>query len=343
MEPATHRSPDSVESEQPVGGPRESVVPPPGRGDVGPRRRRGRLLLAGAVVLVCLGLVFPLVAGRFAGGQRPPAPAPASTPVASPGPLHPVKQVPPVGGPTGVSWKLQFDEGFADDKAAVLNSGIWHSGWFGDGELTGTVNSLETALFSRDNLSVADGIARFEVTPNTRHQGLAGGTSEPNLGAALNTDEAQASRGFMMTYGYVEARMQLPAAPVNEKVWPSFWLNGETWPRDMEIDVVEGDGTDQGNKFNIHYGTGHTDTTNLNNEDRLRTVPGATTGMHTYGAEIRPDGVTFYYDGLAVYSFQGKVPNVPRYLMVGVSSSAKVSSPKALLVDYVRAWTRAGQ
>lgn len=257
-----------------------------------------------------------------------------------PDPVRPAAQVPPNGGPAGATWHLLFDESFSEGKDALLQSGIWHAGWFGDGRLTDKVNGEETSLFSVDNLSVSGGVARLTVTPNARQQALSDGTTEPNLGGAINSDESQASRGFMLTYGYAEARMWLPAAPASEQVWPSFWLNGETWPDDMEIDVLEGDGTDQGNKFNIHYGSNHNDTTNLDNAHRKRTIPGATAGWHTYGADIRPDGVTFYYDGTAVYDYQGKVPDVPRYLMVGLSTSARVTQPRTLLVDYVRTWTR---
>jgi hypothetical protein len=301
------------------------------------------------LVLVAV-LVVVLVIGRHGtpGSGSPPSSGPQPTSGSHhtsgplPSPVVPVKQVAPIGGPKGVSWHLQFDEGFAEGKDALLASGVWHSGWFGDGQLTDKTNSEERALFSRDNVSIAHGIARLVVTPNTDHASLDDGTTEPNLGSALNTDPSQASRGFTMTYGYAEARMKLPAAPVGEQVWPSFWLNGETWPDDMEIDVVEGDGTDQGNKFNIHYGTDNHDTTTLNDVGRERTVSGATAGWHTYGVEIRPGGLTFYYDGAAVYAYEGHVPDVPRYLMIGESTSGHVSTSRPLLVDYVRTWTRAG-
>jgi beta-glucanase (GH16 family) len=109
----------------------------------------------------------------------------------------------------------------------------------------------------------------------------------------------------------------------------------------MEIDVIEGDGTDEGCKFNIHYGDDE-ETVNLNDDPRRRqTVEGATTGMHTYAADIRPDGVTFYYDGIAVGGYDGEVPDVPRYLIVGVTTSGTMDSTRSLLVDHVRAWTRA--
>jgi Glycosyl hydrolases family 16 len=246
----------------------------------------------------------------------------------------------PVGGPSGTTWNLQLDENFSGDTASLLGSGVWHSGWFGNGKLTGPVNSEERSLFTDANISVADGRATLEVTPNSRKRALSDGITQPNLGSAINSDDEQAGKGFMLDYGYVETRMRLPAGGPHEQVWPAFWLTGHTWPDDMEIDVVEGDGTDQGCKFNIHYGSHHEDTVNLNDVDRVRTVHGATAGMHTYAADIRPDGVTFYYDGKPVYMFRGKVPDVRRFVMVDVSAAGVVTGTRSLEVDYVRAWTR---
>jgi Glycosyl hydrolases family 16 len=245
----------------------------------------------------------------------------------------------PAGGPRHVTWSLAFDENFTSGTGGLTGSGVWHEGWFGHGPLTAAVNSKEKAIYDAANLSVSGGTARLEVTPNSTHRALPNGTTQPNLGAMINTDDDQAQTGFMVGYGYVEARMQLPAGSSSEGLWPSFWLSGHTWPDDMEIDVVEGDGSDRG-KFNLHYGSHNNDTVTLDRVDRYRTVSGATTGMHTYAADIRPDGVTFYYDGAAVYAYHGKVPDARRFLAVGLSSSGTVTTPKTLQVDYVRAWTR---
>jgi hypothetical protein len=284
------------------------------------RRRRSRrpvvAALSGLAVLAVLAAILPSV---LSSGGRDAAPE-------------------PVGGPPGVPWKLRLDENFSGTTDSLLGSGTWHSGWFGDGTLTGAVNSAERSLLSRSNITVAGGVATFDVTPNPRRLALPDGTTRPDLGATINSDDAQAPRGFLIGYGYVEARMQLPAAGPAEGVWPSFWLNGHTWPDDMEIDVVEGDGTDDA-KYNVHYGRGH-DTTNLNDGLRTHVVPGATTGMHTYAVDIRPDGLTFYYDGAVVHEYHGTVPDAQRYIMLGVSSSGTVRSPHTLLVDYVRAWSR---
>ncbi len=245
-----------------------------------------------------------------------------------------------VDAPPGATWTPAFAEEFGSSSTdAFVEEGRWHVGWYGDGRLTQPVNGDETALYHRDQLQVQDGLGRFSVRPN--EAGLAdGGVGAPHLAAMVNTDPAQVEGGVTIGYGYVEVRMQQPAGSASEELWPAFWLNGDPWPTAMEIDVVEGDGTDGGCSFNIHHGPAGTDVTNLNGIDRSRTVPGATSGMHVYGADIRPDGITFHYDGRPVYTWSGPVPDAQRYLAVGLSTGGTVAREATLLVDWVRAWHR---
>ena len=44
---------------------------------------------------------------------------------------------------------------------------------------------------------------------------------------------------FNFTYGYMEARIWLPGS-ARIADWPAFWADGQNWPTDGEIDVLEG-------------------------------------------------------------------------------------------------------
>ncbi len=248
----------------------------------------------------------------------------------------------PVGGPDKVRWQPIFAEDFSDPRAsALLSNGRWHSGWWGDGIVTWPVNSAETALYDRRLISSNGGVATF-AAGGVAAGITSGGVTKRNAGSIITTDPAQgAEPGFTMGYGYVEARLQQPAGTASQALWPAFWLNAPEWPQGMEIDVLEGDGTDTGNSFNVHVGPAGTDVTNLNAIERSVTVHGATTGMHTYAADIRTDGVTFYYDGEPVYAYAGPVPDAQRYLVIGLSTSGTLTTTEQLRVDYVRAWRRA--
>ena len=128
------------------------------------RRSAPRRLAVGGALLACLALLVALLTSR---GRDTPGADGVPDPV-------------PAGGPEGVSWQLEFDEDFSGDLATLQDSGTWHTGWFGDGQLTLPVNDLETALMSTDNLSIADGVARMELTPNTDGLALRDG-SRPRL------------------------------------------------------------------------------------------------------------------------------------------------------------------
>ncbi|WP_157836919.1 glycoside hydrolase family 16 protein [Geminisphaera colitermitum] len=174
-------------------------------------------------------------------------------------------------------------------------------------------------------------------------------------------------RGFAQKYGYFEMRAQFPAGP---GAWPAFWLKAaaERTNRTIsrpEIDIVEWYGGDsRGHHASIHLWS------STRNRDpdyplarhvwrsnyfdlRELTPPvltpaendrwGHLNGFHTYGAEVTPRHVIFYFDRKEISRF----PTLPEYhqplfMLVCLSILAKeadiAESPKQMLVDYVAAW-----
>lgn len=139
---------------------------------------------------------------------------------------------------------------------------------------------------------------------------------------------------WSQTYGYFEARLELP----DEKgAWPAFWLmpaNG-SWP--PEIDIMEAYGTEQAVQ------TLHTKETGSHTQSYTKTfVDGATSGMHTYGLLWTEDSLTWYIDGAAVKT--ASTPDdmhKPFYMILNLAVSPGTTG--SLLadykVDYVRAYT----
>lgn len=254
-------------------------------------------------------------------------------------------QEPPVGGPTGITWTRSFTEEFGEANLAALTApGLWQTGWFGTG-VTGPVNSLETAFYDPALVTVSGGVATMGAVANSTSKAPPGWATaiKPNLGGQLNTDPNQVTPGYMFGYGYIEARFQQPAGNTTENLWPAFWMTGHNWPTEMEIDILEGNGTDAGCAFNVHYGTTvGVDSTNLNSTSRVKTVTGATSGFHTYAAHIRSTDVTFYYDGVNVGGYTGTVPNAQRFLMFGNTTAGTLTTQKTLIMDYIRAWIDLG-
>ena len=256
-----------------------------------------------------------------------------------------VKTAVPVGGPDGVLWAPLHMEEFTGSKADLLAGEDWSYGWYeADGAtLSGPANGNENSLYDRDQFAITDGVAQFTVGPNTSGKSLNGYTPD-NLGANLM------GTGMMFGYGYMEARIQQVAGDESEGLWPGFWLNGWTRPADMEIDVMEGDGTDS-YAYNIHWdqqsgelvymtdtGYGHY---TLPPNTHSYTVEGSATGFHTYGVDVRADGIDWYIDGAKIGSYTGTVPAAERFPIIGLSTYGIVPQPKTMLVEYVRIWQRA--
>ena len=59
---------------------------------------------------------------------------------------------------------------------------------------------------------------------------------------------------YQLSYGYVEARIYVPDNGAGGlQNWPAFWMTGQDWPIDGEIDVLEGLGGPACGHF--HYGS----------------------------------------------------------------------------------------
>jgi hypothetical protein len=70
-------------------------------------------------------------------------------------------------------------------------------------------------------------------------------------GAYVSTFASDGGGGFMMGYGYAEARIYLPASNGQLVGWPAWWIVGTNWPADGEADIVEG--LDGAATSNYHY------------------------------------------------------------------------------------------
>ena len=102
------------------------------------------------------------------------------------------------------------------------------------------------------------------------------------------------------TYGYVEARINLPSG---KGTWPAFWMmpsnvdwNTNGWPRCGEIDIMEEVGVDKNRvSSSLHtWNYNHTKNTQKTHEMYLA---GAEGEFHVYALEWTEDAITTYVDG----------------------------------------------
>jgi beta-glucanase (GH16 family) len=224
------------------------------------------------------------------------------------------------GGPVGVagSWHSIFDDEFA---ATTLDTTKWSTGWLSPG-ITAPVNSSELECYDPNQVTVANGELDLNLIRKTES---CGGQSHPYASGMVNTNGK-----FSYTYGYLEARVWLSGAYAISN-WPAVWTDGQSWPTDGELDVMEGlSGQACWHFHDPQGGPGNCSKATY------------TGGWHTFGADWEPGSVTYYYDGAAVATINSGITSSPMYVILNLAAdngnSGPLQAPAAMRVDYVRVW-----
>jgi len=203
--------------------------------------------------------------------------------------------------------------------AGSLNTTLWSPNWFGNGSVSNGTTMLNS------NVSVGSSGLALQLTPS-----ITGGL------VSTNPDDSQPGHaGFQIAPTatkpvFVEFKATLPATTNGQVAnWPALWLDGQTWPEDGEIDVMEGGYGSTA--FHIHYGAGS------------GSAQGATvndlSGTHTYAVLWTTTGFTFLYDGVVVGTANEALTS-PMYLLMenSYSSADPTVLPATMDVRYVRVW-----
>jgi len=153
-------------------------------------------------------------------------------------------------------------------------------------------------------------------------------------------------------YGRFEIRAKLA---VGEGVWPAFWLLGSNidevgWPLSGEIDVLEYVGRAPQEIFT----TLHTQDKNGDFANTKTThIPKIEEGFHVYAAEWDAESITFFIDGVKVYTFAPKERTAaiwpfdqPFYLLLNLAIGGHFGGPEVddaifpqeFIVDYIRVY-----
>jgi beta-glucanase (GH16 family) len=209
---------------------------------------------------------------------------------------------------------------FSDDfDGTSLDTSKWTANWQGSPTATtAPVNTAETGCYSPSQVSVGGG--ELNLTAVAKACTVGGKTYDYSSGIV------QSDGKFDFTDGFAQARIWTPAGA---GLWPAFWLDGQHWPTDGEIDVLEAYGTDL-STFHDHFAGGA--------PGGGISVAGATAGWHTYAVYWNATSTTWYYDGTPVYSIATPV-NDPMYLVLdlGINSHA-AAVPATMRVSYVKVW-----
>jgi beta-glucanase (GH16 family) len=224
------------------------------------------------------------------------------------------------GTPAGVpgSWHSIFDDEFA---GTTLDATNWSTGWLSPG-ITAPVNTSELECYDPNQVTVANGELDLSLV---RKAESCGGQSHPYASGMVNTNGK-----FSYTYGYLEARVWLAGTTAISN-WPAVWTDGQSWPTDGELDVMEGlSGQACWHFHDPQGGPGNCSKASY------------TGGWHTFGADWEPGSVTYYYDGTAVATINSGITSSPMYVILNLGAdngnSGPLQAPATMRVDYVRVW-----
>lgn len=176
-------------------------------------------------------------------------------------------------------WYDEFDEGTQPGSEWWYETG---GGGWGNNELQNYVAGFEG---SEQLAAIKDGVLSI----------IAKKINNKVYSIRMNTSKS-------WTYGYFEARLQLP---VGKGTWPAFWMmpkNGTAWPGDGEIDIME----EVGYRPNYVSSAIHCNAYNhtINTEKTGETyLASAQTEFHVYALEWTEDYITTYVDGKEIFSF----------------------------------------
>ena len=221
--------------------------------------------------------------------------------------------------PIDSSWTLTFDEEF---NGKSINTDVWGTNWLGkDGAVTKPINSEEIVAYDPAQVSVSDGFLHLNAI---RAPVTVDGKSHDYRSGLVHTHDS-----FSQAYGYFEAKLYLPGSNGLIDNWPAFWLDGENWPADGELDVMEG----LGGRAAYHF--------HSNNGESGTYVKEDFTGWHTFGALWEPGKVKFYYDNHFVGSITSGVTDSPQFIILnlGIGINSIVDVPSEMLVDWVHAYS----
>ncbi len=230
---------------------------------------------------------------------------------------------------------LVFEEPF--DSLNVSDYGcesdwIAHTPWGGD---FGDAWFMDpTPIFP---FTIEEGVLRIEASRQNTDKWRSG----------LLSSEDTCGGGKSFGFGYYEAKMKLPYGP---GTWPAFWLVGlDRSEYTAEIDVIEyiGHLNEQfSTNVIIHAHKDHIEPFGL---QLFHEVPADSLNQefHTYGVELLPEEVVFYFDGVAI---RRQAIDERFHMRYGILVNLAMGSgyptddaldPSFMYVDYIRVYQRA--
>jgi beta-glucanase (GH16 family) len=229
---------------------------------------------------------------------------------------------------------------FSDDfDGSALDAGRWHTCFWWAASTCSIEPNEELELYTPDNVTVADGVLRLRARAEP-----AVGWNDNSYG--YTSGMVSSEPGFTFTYGYMEARVKVPAGA---GLWPAFWAlpADHGWPPELDVMEIVGD-RPEAVRMTYHFldaGGTH------QNPGRTWAGPDFSAGWHTFGLDWGPDALVWYVDDVERWRFTdaSAITAAPSYLLLNLAvggtlagaPDASTPLPADYLVDYVRVWGKA--
>jgi len=255
------------------------------------------------------------------------------------------------------TWRLVWQDEFDGPAGTAPDAGRWRFET-GDGCASGNCGwgNNEREYYTADRANVAlTGDGSLAITARVAPAGL-----RCYYGACRYTSAKLSTRGlYEPSYGRVEARIRLPRG---QGLWPAFWMLGSgfpalPWPACGEIDIMEFRGSRPGEMSSAMHGPGYSGDTPFVHRFGWPEVA-LSSDFHRYAAEWEPGQVRFYVDDVLHYTVNRSATSTlgewafdhPFYIILNLAVGGHFDRdpesdaifPATLLVDYVRAYSPAG-
>jgi hypothetical protein len=294
------------------------MTPPEEQSGVDERRRPIRSVVAAAVAVLIAG-VLVVVWLRHGSGAAPAAGPAASSPATVPASA-------PVPPAAGKRWALTFDEEFNGsdyDHSRLTPCFDWNSG-----DCTSSFNQGREHYLPAQ-VRVSDGTAKLVAAPAAKPfaSPACQNGSCTYVSGLLSTARAQSVPGrpylYKFTYGYVEARLKVPAT---RGFFTAFWMlpADPSFTYRNEIDILEMLGDDPATMYmTYHYGKDRTESAAVNKgkaDNGLCPVRDYSQAFADVAVDWEPDRIAWYLDGVKCGEFTNaaQIENGPMQLILNL-------------------------
>jgi beta-glucanase (GH16 family) len=224
-------------------------------------------------------------------------------------------------------WQLIFQDEFDHQN---LDQTKWNTcyPWVENGGCTNSGNS-ELEWYQPDEVFIENGVLKLQAQKRSMN------------GFPYTAGMISSHGKFEFQYGYIEARLKVPAG---KGLWPALWLlpaNLE-WPPEIDIHEILGHTTSTVH-MTLHYkqpGAPHL------SSGGSYIGPDFSADFHTIAVLWEPQTIIWYVDGIERYYVENDIPAQPMYVIANLavggnwpgSPDENTPFPSTYDIDYIRVW-----